>query len=613
MKSGLDLRVLATALATVCLSACGGGGGGGGSRNGTPASNEPSVALESNTLTVSSTAWDEAVTRELAITLTNLPQDGPLYAGIDYSNTGVSFADIYATSRSAGVLRVIFKPATQLASGTHNDTISIAFCHDDQCARHLRNSPVTVTTQLTVGPGSSAVTLSSGPISAQGQITNPVLPRGTATLAISNPGPRAPFVSATPTRLSHSPSITTTASSVSIEYMFQSPNTLGEGVHAENAVVNVCYDASCAKHFAGSPITLPLTYTVSDDAIAEPNLEPVPYLSRTSLPHNVIDAEYSNQLEALVMVASYPSNALYLYDMAGNQPQQVALSRAPTSVSISPDGTKAAIGHDAKISYIDLSSIGQVGAPAPIVLDVGTDVFDIVLDGRGFAHAFPRRDQWVSVHSVSIATNIESLASVSMYAGTRARLHPSGDFIYMANNGLSPSDIAKLDVRTVPVLSLGDSPYHGQYGMCGNIWYSENGATIYTPCGNTFRATTTLGQDMTYTGRLVLSEATYGYLIRALSHSQEANEVALIEADNYQCNDLINEARGCYTHVALYDAASLGRKTLHSIPPIQVGTKAYAQHGQLIFHSTDGSRRYMISRLAKATNPAAEYYLTIMQ
>jgi hypothetical protein len=292
--------------------------------------------------------------------------------------------------------------------------------------------------------------------------------------------------------------------------------------------------------------------------------------------------------------------------------RQLALVKAPTAVSISPDGRFAAVGHDALITYVDLQSVVD-GVPTTKLLDVSTNVLDLVLDGRGNVHALPLRDQWQDVHSVAVATNTETLGTGLLYAGTLGRLHPSGDFMYTADNGLSPSDIAKWDLRSGVATGMYDSPYHGDYAMCGNLWFKEDGTTIYTKCGNTFRSSTTKSQDMVYSGHLSLSSSqSYGYLIQALSESDATKEIMLVEGDTYECGPYTSGSQ-CYMHLALYESDFLNRTAVYSLPPIEVGGATYSQRGTFVFHSSNGLHRYLISRLAGAPGATTPTYLTTIQ
>jgi len=56
------------------------------------------------------------------------------------------------------------------------------------------------------------------------------------------------------------------------------------------------------------------------------------------------------------MVSGTPTNQLHVYDPLVDLEQTVELSAFPTSVSISPYGFYAAVGHNGTISYVDLVS-----------------------------------------------------------------------------------------------------------------------------------------------------------------------------------------------------------------------------------------------------------------
>ena len=71
---------------------------------------------------------------------------------------------------------------------------------------------------------------------------------------------------------------------------------------------------------------------------------------------------------------------------------------------------------------------------------------------------------------ISLATGEETTSSgYSIYAGTVAKLHPGGKAMYGADNGISPSDIEKYDIQSGTASVLYDSPYHGDYAMCGDL------------------------------------------------------------------------------------------------------------------------------------------------
>jgi hypothetical protein len=459
----------------------------------------------------------------------------------------------------------------------------------------------------------TVATLAAPSLSVSGVLQDSFAPQGSALITLASPGAIPPTVriDASYASISYVSSQQSSPGALGVTVNFLHPANLGVGVYSENVALQVCYDFTCRREVNGSPLILQTTYTVASVEPPEEGVEPLTYLSRTTLSHDVVDAEYSAALDAIVMVSAKPTSSLYLYDTATGTERELQLSKVPTAVAISPDGQSAAVGHDALITVVELTSIGQSGAPAPVLLNLTTEAFDLIFDARGFVHAFPRTDQWVDAHSVEIATNIERLGTGTLRAGTHAKLHPSGDFVYTADNGLSPSDIAKFDIRAGIAAGLYDSPYHGDYEMCGDLWLKQDGSVIYTKCGNTFRTSTTRSEDMVYNGRLQLSASqSYGYQIDSLSQSEATHEIMLLEADWYQCN--VANYR-CYTHLGLYESEFLNRTAVYSLAPIAAGSSTYSQRGLFVFHSADGEHRYMLSRLFAFSGNDQPYYLTVIQ
>lgn len=398
---------------------------------------------------------------------------------------------------------------------------------------------------------------------------------------------------------------------------FKSPESLGAGSYSDTVTVRACVDEFCRNEIANSPTEVSVRFVVTEDDTEPPipgpppeeGLDPLPIVDQHPLSHDVVDAEYSSVLDAIVMVSSHPTSALYLHDPATGSEQQLLLDKLPSSVSVGPDGLTAAVGHDALITVVDLTRLSGPLASARTLLTVSTDVFDVVLAGNGYVHAFPRRDQRELIHSVHIATDTETLSTGrSIYAGTVAKLHPSGNRIYGANNGLSPSDIERYGIGAGPAAYDYDSPYHGDYSMCGNLWMSDGGAHIYTACGNVFRASDVQSQDMVYAGSLPLSSHHYyGARIESLSHSAQRGEVVLLDEVAFGCEPFGDSA--CYTHFGLYESQYLNFIARYSLAPLLINGRNYGQRGLFVFHSSDGTKRFLISRLDAMPNPDFEYQI----
>jgi len=277
----------------------------------------------------------------------------------------------------------------------------------------------------------------------------------------------------------------------------------------------------------------------------------------------------------------------------------VPLNLPPKAVSISPDGLYAAVGHDAWVSYVDLANATLIE-----VFPVSTNAIDIVFAGNGYIYVFPEEDQWESIYSLKIDTGLVTTDPFSsIYAGTLAKLHPDGKAIYGATVGLSPSDIEKYSILDGTADSLIDSPYHGEYDMCDNLWMSEDGLRIFTKCGNVFRATEDASTDMTYNGSLEgIEAATY------ISHSSAANQVAVIPGTLWwDEQDLLNDRVQFFNYDFLTFESEVG------LPDFIIGSKSFASRGQYVFYSADGNNVYVVLKAAPESALLNDYSIWKVQ
>lgn len=401
------------------------------------------------------------------------------------------------------------------------------------------------------------------------------------------------------------------------ELRFRTPAALSPGTYTDFVVLEFCLDELCEQPVNGSPMTLSTSYTVAAAAGGTPPPAPEPEpewpllkpLQRIELSHDVIDAEYSAALDAIVMVGVRPAPALHLHLLASGKRHELPLQRAPTSVALSPDGRFAAVGHDAMITHVDLTTVGGFEPPELKLLDVSARVGDLVLDRNGVAHVIPKEDQWVVVHSIDVANNEERLGSM-VRAGAVAAMHPTEDAFYVAQRHLSPEKLEKHLIADGLAADRRNSPYHSQHEACGNVWLSRAGGTIYTACGNTFRSSVEASQDMIYTGQIELSFNPGR--IESLSHSAAGTDVLLIEAERTaSCAFFLSDTANCRRRITVVGSEFLDLRERYDVPSIEVDGQPYRQSALFVFQNADGHGRYMISRLLEV--PAETHYLSILR
>jgi hypothetical protein len=311
-----------------------------------------------------------------------------------------------------------------------------------------------------------------------------------------------------------------------------------------------------------------------------------------AISHRVVDAEFSAATNRIVTVSANPSR-LHILDPETRAVQTVDLPQVPNAVAVQPDGQFAAVGHDGWISYVNLST-----RTVTRVYSVTTDVLDIVLPGNGWVYAFPRTDQWETIRSVDLATGAESHTG-TIYAGTLARLHPSGDYIYGANNGLSPSDFEKYDIRPGVAAFMYDSPYHGDYAFSGNVWISEDGLRLFARSGNVFRSSAVSSEDMRYAGKLQGMS-----VVQWAAQSTPAGIVAALPG-SWCCGDPVN-----LSEMRVYESTFLAYRGAVPLPQFAVpGVGSFEAEGKFAFFKADGERLYLLIKAEDGSGMALDWGL----
>jgi hypothetical protein len=593
------------------LQACGSGGGDGGGGGSGPV---PHLAVSPTNVSVTATPGDMSPPGAVTLTVTDPPNDG-LFLSAAHTSSGIESLSVFPVNATQVNLNIAFRSPGSLQNDTYTDSITLRVCPDDQCASQIQGSPVNVATSYVIsGTGTARATINRELIHYTADEGEPNS-RSEQVRVILNEAPASGTQiqvtqSANAIQTVDTSRLSTTETTFTI--VFNPTAVLGQGVFNDTVTINFCYDLTCVRQVEGSPFTVATTVTVGVGP--EFGYDPLLVESRTALAHDVIDAEFSQALNQVVMVGSQPVNALYVYDVATGVERQQLLGSVPAALSLAPDGLSAAVAHDALISVVDLATVGQLGAPSPLLLDVSENVFDLVLDGLGSVHAMPRFGTWVQPHSIDIATNTEQLGTYPLSSGSHARLHPAGGFIYTVGDAaVASGNIVKWDISSGVATSLYESPYLGEHEMCGELWFDESGAKIYSACGNTFDSSDVQAQDIIYAGSIVLSppETFSRFLIGHLSQSNARHEIALVEYHEHDCSNF--GAQGpCYTHLAYYDSTSLNRQAVFSIPPVTVSDTDYRQRGLFVFHDPVNGRKYLLSRLENMTNPDAEYYLSVI-
>ncbi len=337
-----------------------------------------------------------------------------------------------------------------------------------------------------------------------------------------------------------------------------------------STMVTVAVNRAGLTGTTAGTLTIKSNSTTGDVSLAVEASSAQPLSGLTLLSHAVVDAEHSPASGYIAMVTATPSNALHVFDPEFATQRSVALAATPSCVSVEPAGRFAAVCHNGAISYVDLLEMRVVR-----VYQVSTDALDAVAAGNGYVYVYPRRDQWESVRNINLATGVET-GTGTIYAGMVGRLHPSGRYMYGADNGISPADFEKFDLRDGVSQLLYDSPYHGQHEMGGNLWFSETGTRLFAASGNVFRSSETRSEDMLYVGRM---NAT----VRSAAHSTEAARVFTLSASSPAV-------------VRVYEDQFYALSGTVALPQFALATGTVAAEGRFVFVNRPGTRVFVVAR-----------------
>lgn len=307
-----------------------------------------------------------------------------------------------------------------------------------------------------------------------------------------------------------------------------------------------------------------------------------------TLPYRPVAARYSRALDRLVFITSSPA-ALHLYDPVAQADTSVPLPLTPTCLSVSADGLFAAVGHDAWLTWLDLSAAAVVKT-WPIAASAGDVVLGDSVTASGtptrFAYVFPSRDQWVAVHNLDLGSGVEK-TTATIYAGMRAALQPGTGRVFGVTGGLSPAQIYRFDADATGALaSSGGSPYWGDYPMGYPIWISGDGAQLLTAAGTRFRT-----QDLTYAGTVSLpgaSNSTSASLLWADFAPDGAHWLVAPAGASASAGD---------TALVTIDAQYLATPSQTVYPPFVHGNGSYALHGRWVFYDKSGAKKIAVTQV----------------
>ena len=327
---------------------------------------------------------------------------------------------------------------------------------------------------------------------------------------------------------------------------------------------------------AGGLTSLPATTTISA----------VPPVAR--LAHRVLDAAYSTALDTLVVIAADPS-ALYLYDARNPGGEvKIPLSLVPSSVSLSPDGKFAAVGHTSAISYVDLALATVKVIPVPI------DVARVTLGDNLFVYAFPRvaSSDHVRMLAVPVAGGSQQSVTSSLFGAASGKVRPGAGTLYLTNNvNFFSSGLEEYTLSGgTPLLAVPSAPFTNS--TCGDLWFSQAASRLFTRCGDVLHASSAAIDDLTPAGKLEHSP-NLNLALRHLDDSTAASEISAVASED---GNFFFSAPDDRT-LRSWNATGLTAKEVLPLPKELANGATFQWSGRFVFYRSDGTERYVVLQL----------------
>jgi hypothetical protein len=211
------------------------------------------------------------------------PPAGGLYYSTAFSGSAVASASInwspsLVNGAQLGSLDLMLEPPAFMGSGTFHDTVTAYVCTDSKCANQIAGSPISVAVTYTVSGNAisdatyailpTAIALEApsngaAPSTAVNITAYRVPPYGAYVFPASESGGPVGTLSFKQTSANAEPYAYGTGV---LTVNMKLPATLGPGTYSDLITLSICYDSACTKPAAGTPVKIPVTYTVTASA-----------------------------------------------------------------------------------------------------------------------------------------------------------------------------------------------------------------------------------------------------------------------------------------------------------------------------------------------------------
>ena len=225
---------------------------------------------------------------------------------------------------------------------------------------------------------------------------------------------------------------------------------------------------------------------------------------------NIADAWFDKKTDILYLVTAQP-NCFLAYDTHSKSIlHKIDLTKAPTCLTVSEDGKKAAIGHSGAISAINMENFTLTKT-----LEISHSVYDIAwTDGDWYCYS-QKGGNFTNIHSINTTTETKQDYS-EQYSeadgATNIGKVPGQQYIIAARRETSPTGIIVYDINTKSLKN-----YHHE--SIGDFWFSFDGKYLFESYGNVYKTTDLNMKNIAPVDKLKITEYYYWDSISWIDYS----------------------------------------------------------------------------------------------
>jgi hypothetical protein len=438
------------------------------------------------------------------LTISNPPQQGGLWSTSTQLGSAVASSSVIWSSNplpngaQGGQLELTLYSPAFIGSGTYHDTVKVWVCTDQKCANPIQGSPVSIAVTYTVtgnvvsdasyaivptGIDLESPSNAAAPSATVNVTAYDVPPYGAYVFYASQTGGPVASMSFKQTQGNTEPYAYGTGV---LTVNMKTPASLGPGVYNDVVTLSICYDQACTKPAAGTPFTIPVTYTVTASAGRE-------------FQEQILDQNFTALAvdpTGTILYAATPPSALNAPTSTPAQLIQInPVSLATTTlVSLPAEMDQIVVSSDGQYIYLVTSPF----APTTQVVRVRTSDMTIdqtvTLTGNGAQIAISpvTSSTWsaafganTAVATVEILDN--SVARPDVWSvtnttdlGPGAVWSADGSTLYISDpitNTLSSVPVSSSGLGSATLLQSGQA-FSGQLQLAGGLLYSESGSVL---------------------------------------------------------------------------------------------------------------------------------------